>query len=98
MNQFIYLIRPARAGFVKSATPTEEAKVGEHFAYLQDLKKAGRLILAGRAQTDEPFGIVIFEAVTEAEARQVMEQDPAVAAGVFLAELHPYRVALMRGE
>lgn len=40
---------------------------------------------------------MIFEAETEAEARAIMEGDPAVQAGVMTATLHPYRVALIRG-
>ncbi len=54
----------------------------------------GRLTLAGRTQEEIPFGIVIFEA--ETEARAIMEGDPAVQAGVMSATLHPYRVALIR--
>ncbi|MFH1844318.1 MAG: hypothetical protein ABIF77_14035, partial [bacterium] len=40
------------------------------------------------------LGIVIFRAESETAAHEIMQNDPAVAAGVMLAELVPYRVAL----
>jgi uncharacterized protein YciI len=50
--------------------------------------------------TTEPlaqtFGIVIFEADDEQSARQFMQADPAVVAGLMSATLHPYSVALQR--
>jgi uncharacterized protein YciI len=39
---------------------------------------------------------VILEVETEDEALAIMNNDPAVAAGVMTAELFPYRVALIR--
>jgi uncharacterized protein YciI len=54
--------------------------------------------LAGR--TTEPltttFGIVIFEADNEQFAREFMEADPAVRAGLMPATRHPCAVALRR--
>jgi uncharacterized protein len=55
------------------------------------------LILAGPFLDGQAPGIIIFEAADEAEARATMEADPAVAAGVFTAELHPFRASLLRG-
>jgi uncharacterized protein YciI len=57
----------------------------------------GVVILAGRTLNgdDSTFGIVIFNAGSEEEARRIMESDPAVRQGVMRAELFPYRVALI---
>jgi len=96
-QQFIYIVRPPRPSFAEDATDEELAKVGEHFAYLQDLLAKGVLILAGRTYDTPPEGYVIFEVDDEAAAKRVMEADPAVVAGIFRAELRPYRVALYRG-
>lgn len=93
----MYILEPVRAGLATNPTPQEDAAVERHFAHLQDMLAAGRLLLAGRTLEDSPFGIVIFEAETEAEARSIMESDPAVRDGVMTAVLHPYRVALRRG-
>jgi hypothetical protein len=43
------------------------------------------MILVGRTLTtdDETFGVAIFEASSEAEARQVLADDPAVREGVM---------------
>jgi uncharacterized protein len=43
------------------------------------------------------FGISIVEAEHEAAARASMEADPAVSSGLQAAELHPFRVSLLRG-
>ena len=57
------------------------------------------MILAGRT-TEElatTVGIVIFEAENIEAARQFMQDDPAIAAGVMTATLL-YSVALQRGQ
>lgn len=97
MAQWIYRIVPTRPDMVADPTDAESAVVDEHFGYLQALKSAGILILAGRTQVEEgTWGITIFEAPDEASARAVMQTDPAVAAGVMSATLYPYAVAVAR--
>ena len=97
MAQWIYRIVPTRPEMVGDATDEENSIIDEHFGYLQALKAAGILILAGRTQVEEgTFGITIFEAPDEVSARAVMETDPAVAAGVMSATLYPYAVAVSR--
>ena len=77
-------------------TPEEEAVVGRHFSYLKQLYGSGVVLLAGRTQDADAtsFGIVILSADSEAEARKVMSEDPAVKEGVMRAEFHPYRIAI----
>jgi len=96
MPQFLYRVQPARPEFFGGPTADEEAAVGEHFAYLEDLTRRRVVLLAGRTLNEDPstFGIVIFEASSDAAARDLLARDPAVRAGVFLAELFPYRIAL----
>lgn len=96
MKDFVYFVEPTREGFMEQSTPDEDRIVGQHFEYLKDLLAKGRLVLAGRC-LDGPPGIVVFEAADEWDAQWIMLSDPAVAAGVFKATLHPYRVALLRG-
>ena len=99
-QQFLVVLRPSRATFPGDATEHERAIVGEHFRALTEAatpEPAGgvRVLLAGRTQTDaSPMGLVVLEAPDEAAARSFVEADPAVAAGIFLAELHPYAVAI----
>ena len=96
MTHYIYKITPARKGFADSPTYEEKQIMSEHFAYLNRLLAEGKLLLAGPC-TDAAFGIVIFEAESMAEATLIMQSDPAVAAGVMNAELHEFRVSLLRG-
>ena len=96
--EFLYKIQPSRPEMLTEGPTDDEARiVGQHFEYLKTLLADGSLILAGRTQnTDESsFGIVIFRAASEAQAREIMDRDPAVQQGVMRAELFPYRVALM---
>ena len=78
------------------ATDEESEVVGRHLNYLQRLLTEGRLLMAGPCIDGEGPGIIVFEAADEAEARATMEADPAVVAGVFSAELHPFRASLLR--
>ncbi len=96
MPQYLYTVRPARLGFLDAPTAEETAAVDRHFAYLCCLTKQDVVWLAGRTLNSDAstFGIVVFEAFSEAAALDLMHRDPAVAAGVFVAQLFPYRVAL----
>ena len=98
MHQWIYVLKVTRFEMLTEPTPEEEEIVSRHFAYLKDLTERGVMILVGRTQNSDEstFGIAIFEAEDEAAARTIMENDPAVVAGVMRATLYPYRVALMR--
>ena len=98
-RQFLIVLRlVTRLHNDQAWTPEDEAAVGHHFNRLKAATERGEVILAGR--TDEPlrdtFGIVVFEAADEASARAFMLADPTVVAGVMTAELHPYRVAMLR--
>jgi uncharacterized protein YciI len=98
-RQFLVVLRLVpRLHDDEAWTPEDRAAVGRHFTRLQAATESGQVILAGR--TDEPghqtFGILVFEATDEAAAREFMLADPTVVAGVMTAELHPYRVALLR--
>ncbi len=109
-GEFIYLIRPTREDFFSTGPTAEEQKlISEHFAYLKQLLAEDRLVMAGRAHGDAVYpgegmvrleldapGIVVFRAADEAEARRVLEGDPAVKAGVFKGRVHRFGLALLR--
>src|SRR5262245_18455962 len=93
---YIYVIRPARpARLTEGPTAEEQAVLATHVAYIQQLLESGRLVLAGRTTDNGPatFGIVMFHARDMQEARQTMENDPPVRAGVFTGEVYPYSIA-----
>ena len=98
-KQFVYVLKLApRLHDDNAWTDEDKQTVATHFAHLKAATAEGRVILAGR--TLEPgsktFGLVIFEAADEAAATAFMNRDPAVAAKVMSATLHPYQVALQR--
>lgn len=57
----------------------------------------GTVILVGRSLDGEGPAVVVFEAVTETEARRFMEGDPFISSGPMHGHLHPFRAALVRG-
>ncbi|MFX0053306.1 MAG: YciI family protein [Promethearchaeota archaeon] len=88
-QSYVIMLRPAPAYGEKG---TEEI-VGEHFRYLQELQKKGDLIMAGRF-SEVLIGLSIIQAETNERAIEIMKGDPAVKAGIFHAELYPWRIAL----
>ncbi len=81
-------------------TETETKIVGEHFSYLKDLMEKGIVILAGRTQNTDysSFGITIFNAESEEQARRIVQDDPVVKNRVMRSELFPYKIALIKHE
>ena len=94
---YLYRIQPTRVAMLaEGCTPEEDAVADAHFAYLERLSAEGVVVHAGRTLTEDEasFGVVILATGDEAEARAIMEADPAVVAGVMRAVLFPYRAAL----
>lgn len=75
---------------------TDKAKRTElfkgHFANIEAMNKAGKLILAGPFGSNhlKYRGIFILDIKTDEEARNLIEQDPAVKAGIFDYEILPW--------
>jgi uncharacterized protein len=95
MGDWLCIIRPPRPTFMKDSTPEENEVMRRHFEYLEGLLEDGTLILAGPS-LDPPFGIIVFQAETEEDARRLIAADPSVAAGLQTPELHPFRASLTR--
>ena len=101
MQQYLYRIQVVRPEMLtEGPTETEAQVVSDHFVYLKDLVEKGVVILAGRTQNNDysSFGIIIFNAESDAQARIIVENDPAVKNRVMRAELFPYKIALLRTE
>ncbi|MCX7052675.1 MAG: YciI family protein [Proteobacteria bacterium] len=99
VQQYVYVLRVAPALHDQAKwTQADNDAVSRHFARLAAAVKAGQVIFAGRTTEplDTTFGLVVFEAASAEAARQFMESDPAVVAGVMTATLHPYALALQR--
>ena len=62
-----------------------------HMAYYQSLLSSGNAIIAGPIQDDpELAGVAIFNTKSADDARAWATADPAVTAGFFTPELHPW--------
>lgn len=88
-QSFVIMLRPANEYGIEG---TEE-KVSEHFKYLQQLLKEGKLTMAGRF-SEVLMGLVMLEAKSREEALKIMKNDPTVKSGIFHAELYPWTIAL----
>jgi uncharacterized protein YciI len=63
----------------------------EHVANVIALLESGKAIIAGPLEDNgEIVGIFVFRAKSAEEARAWAESDPAVKAGFFSAEMHPW--------
>ena len=97
-QQFIYKIQLRRPQLLTDGPTADEAVALQgHVTYLEQLAASSTVILAGRTQTEDPsgFGIVIFTADSEAHARSIMCDDPAIKNGVMDGELFPYKIAVL---
>ena len=62
-----------------------------HLKNIGRLAREGKLLLAGPFLDKGPFsGIFIFDVTTIEEAKALVSTDPAVQAGMFTMELHPW--------
>jgi uncharacterized protein YciI len=63
----------------------------QHMAYLQSLLASGKAVIAGPVREDpELVGVLIFRTQSADEARSWVMADPAVIAGHFTVETHPW--------
>ena len=97
MAEWIYFIHPPREDFAETMTDAEREAWGRHFARLKRLLADGTLVLAGPTLGTVNTGIAVIEAPDEEAARQLMNEDPAIADGFARGELREFRVSLLRG-
>jgi uncharacterized protein len=71
--------------------PITEQPPKEHGKYLIELFSKGQMKFAGPFM-DNAGGAVVLEVASEAEAIALVKGDPAVQKGVFLYDLHPWRL------
>jgi uncharacterized protein YciI len=96
LKQFLYVLRlTPRLHDDKAWTTADQAAIKGHIEHLRAATDHGKLILAGRTLEpgDRTFGLVVFHAPDEADARAFMNSDPAIVGKIMTAELHPYQVA-----
>lgn len=82
--------------FLKTGTPIADtarknALLRGHMANITKLANNGKLVVAGPMMDDKGIeGIFVFNVKTVAEAEELSMTDPAVKAGLFTMEYHPW--------
>ena len=85
---YLAIMRPAKP----YAENVAARMLGQHNEYWQKFAAQGGMILAGPvAGGDNKIAeVAIYRAATEADARRIGEDDPAVQLGLWTAEIHPW--------
>lgn len=74
----------------EATSETKKLQEG-HMAHITSMAESGKLILAGPfADGGDLRGMFVFRTATLEEAKALAEADPAVRAGRFVLELHPW--------
>ena len=84
--QWVMMFTPGPA-WDSLRSPADQPHFGSHSANLARLRAEGRIRLGGRFG---PWGLILVDANTEAEARSYFAPDSALAAGVFRGELYAW--------
>jgi uncharacterized protein len=79
-----------------------EKIISEHFYFLDNLGKEGKLLFAGRTMyepgDERLFGIAIIKESTLEEAVQLISKDPAVVNGIMTSAMYNYSIAIKHFE
>lgn len=86
---FLVIYRPGPSWL--PGKPVTEQPLKEHGKYMLSLYISGSMKLAGPL-TDNAGGAVLLDVADESEAKRVVAEDPAVKAGIFIYELHPWEL------
>ncbi len=97
MAEWIYFLHPPREDFAATMTDEEKEVWAVHFERFRRMLAEGSLVLVGPTLGRTNTGVAVFEAPDEEAARRVVAEDPVVAGGFAQAELHQFRVSLLRG-
>ena len=86
---YLVLYRPGPAWLTGKSVMEQPLK--EHGKYMLSLYIKGSMKLAGPL-ADDAGGAVLLEVSSEAEAKAIVANDPAVKSGVFVYEMHPWKL------
>jgi uncharacterized protein len=84
---FLVIYRPGPAWL--PGKPVSQQPLTEHGKYMLSLFVKGSMKFAGPL-TDDAGGAVVLNVADEAEAKAIVAADPAVKAGIFVHEIHPW--------
>jgi uncharacterized protein YciI len=90
-QQFLLVLEGGRPTIIEDITASEQKIVDHHFALLQEAHRQGTVALVGRCD-DTPLGIIILQVNSRQEAEAILDNDPAVRAGLMKGKLYPFTV------
>jgi uncharacterized protein YciI len=90
-QQFLLVLEGARPTIIEDITESEQEIVNHHFALLEEAHRQGTVALVGRCD-DTPLGIAILQVNSRQEAQAILDNDPAVRAGLMRGKLYPFTV------
>ena len=89
--QFYMVLLKKGPGWTAARTEETNRLHQKHVAYVMSLLESGRAMIAGPLSDNKDIrGVYIFRAPSADEARAWAAADPAVAAGHFVLEMHPW--------
>ena len=96
MPYFFYRLNPPRPTFPGDMTDAERDIMGEHAQYWRALCAEGvGVVLGPVAEGAGAWGMGVFRAASEAQARARADADPAVARGLCTADVLPMLSAML---
>ena len=86
---------PPRTTFQQDMTDEERSIMGKHIAYWTEKQNQGIALVFGPVRNpSSPHGIAIIEVENEAQVPILIEEDPAVIAGIMTTEYYPMLAVL----
>ncbi len=86
---YLVIYRPGPAWLVGKSVLEQPLK--EHGKYMLGLYIKGSMKLGGPL-TDDAGGAVLLTVADEPEAKTIVAADPAVKSGIFVYEMHPWKL------
>jgi uncharacterized protein YciI len=87
--QQLFLFQYAPGPAWRDGAPMREQGLGPHAAYMRQLQEQGRLFAGGGYSSDDG-GMAIVMCANVDEARAILDADPAITSGIFVAELRQW--------
>lgn len=93
MRTYEFVVLRRGPAWSPEQTPESKKLFEGHMANIKAMARAKKLVVAGpfdddAARADAIAGIFVFDTTNEAEVKELLSHDPAIAAGRLVPELH----------
>lgn len=94
LQHYLVQLHGTREGWPDDVTADEMKIMDDHFEYLKKLTAEKKVCMAGPV-FDAKFGLIVLAVESEAEAKEIMDNEPSVKAGLHTYTLSSMRVSLL---